>query len=245
VANRFVAGAEWGRDRDHCAWRIICGEALRAQLYSRDFARRLQGADPLDAYAACMQEVPASREPLARLLHADTAFYLPNDMLVKVDRMSMAHGLEVRVPFLDIDMVRYCASLPGEFKLRRGRIRKHILRESLRPHIPKDVLDRPKSGFNIPVSRWMRSSLQGFLWDTVGRRRDALSAFIDIPGLRNVGEAHDERRADHGHVLFTVLMLAMWMDNAASAWRLPPDGRTDSLSIQLGHAGDAPAHQPA
>ena len=155
----------------------------------------------------------------AKELNADTAFYLPNDMLVKVDRMSMAHGLEVRVPFLDAELVRYCANLPGHFKLYRGRKRKHILRESLRGSVPNQILDRPKSGFNIPVEKWMRGPLRDLLFDVVSTRADDLGGFLDVGELRQVVRDHGGRRADHGYPLFTVLLFALWLDNAATAWK--------------------------
>lgn len=219
VATRFVQGAEMGSGRDHCAWRLIFHEELKSRLYSPELRARVNGGDPLAGYAACIDEVPAERDRLEGLLHADTTFYLPNDMLIKVDRMSMANGLEVRVPFLDVEMVRYAASLPADFKLHRRRVRKHILRESLRGSIPDSVLDRPKSGFNIPVERWMRSEIRELLFDTVSAQRDCLSRFLSLRELESVAAEHVQRRADHGHALFAVLMFALFLDNAASAWR--------------------------
>ncbi len=168
---------------------------------------------------------------MAGLLHADTTFYLPNDMLIKVDRMSMAHGLEVRVPFLDRQMVQFCANLPADFKLHRGKIRKHILRESLRGSLPDAVLDRPKSGFNIPVDQWMRGQLRDMFFDVVATRRETMEAFLDVKAVRQMAEEHRRRRADHGHALFTVMMFGLWLDNAASAWKnLQPVGQTIAQS---------------
>jgi asparagine synthase (glutamine-hydrolysing) len=140
-------------------------------------------------------------------------------MLVKVDRMSMAHGLEVRVPLLDIELVAFCANLPAEYKLAGGKTRKHILRESLRDSLPDEVLNRPKSGFNIPVEAWMRGKLSDLLFDSVDRCRDELSGVLNIGEIKTLAEEHRKRRADHGHVLFTVMMLAMWFENRARAWR--------------------------
>jgi len=222
VATRFVAGAEAGPGRDHASWRLILGDALKRRLYTRDFSARLNGNDPVGAYAATIREVPATRDALDGLLHADTAFYLPNDMLIKVDRMSMAHGLEVRVPFLDVALVRYCANLPASFKLHRGRVRKHILRESLRGSIPDAVVDRPKSGFNIPVEQWMRGQLYELLMDAVRTRKQEMERFLRTDMIETIAGEHRRRAADHGHALFAILMFALWLDNAASAWRFEP-----------------------
>jgi asparagine synthase (glutamine-hydrolysing) len=192
--------------------------SLKRRTYNPDFARIIAGADPIGNYA----EQTAARGGLAGLLHADTCFYLPNDMLVKVDRMSMAHGLEVRVPFLDTKLVSFCANLPADYKLARGKVRKHILRESLRDSLPPDILDRPKSGFNIPVEAWMRGKLRDLLFDSVRGRRQELSGLLKPDAVETLAEEHRMRRADHGHVLFTVMMLALWFENRARAWRAVP-----------------------
>jgi asparagine synthase (glutamine-hydrolysing) len=188
---------------------------LKRRVYTADFARRVGNSDAIGRYAAETRQ----QDGLAGLLHADTCFYLPNDMLVKVDRMSMAHGLEVRVPLLDIELVAFCANLPAEYKLAGGKTRKHILRESLRDSLPDEVLNRPKSGFNIPVEAWMRGKLSDLLFDSVDRCRDELSGVLNIGEIKTLAEEHRKRRADHGHVLFTVMMLAMWFENRARAWR--------------------------
>ena len=229
-ATRFIRAAELGPGRDHCAWRIAFDDRLKDRLYTPAFRRHVR--DPLGAYARHVDEVPPHREWLAGLLHADTVFYLPNDMLVKVDRMSMANGLEVRVPFLDPEMVRFCASLPGEFKLRRGRIRKHILRESLRDSLPPDVLDRPKSGFNVPLQPWMRSTLRDLMLDTVRARSSDLGELLRLDGLEAVADEHRRRAADHAHALFAVLMLALWFENAAHAWKTPIAGHHLGTVVQ-------------
>lgn len=229
VATRFVHGASLGPGRDHCAWRVIFNESHKKRLYVAKFARQVARCDPLGKYAEHIGGPPPAREPLAGLLNADTAFYLPNDMLIKVDRMSMANGLEVRVPFLDIEMVRFCANLPAGFKLWRGKRRKHILRESLRGSIPRDLLERRKSGFNIPVERWMRETLRDVLFDAVATRRDELAAFIDLKELERVADEHRDRRMDHGHLLFTVMMFGLWLDAVAKCWK--PDLRPRMSSV--------------
>jgi asparagine synthase (glutamine-hydrolysing) len=221
VATRFTAGAEQGAGRDHASWRIMLGAGLKRRLYAPEFGRRVAHCDPVGAYAAHIGSVPAGREPLAGLLHADTAFYLPNDMLVKVDRMSMANSLEVRVPFLDPAMVTFAASLPPDHKLHRGRVRKHVLRESLRGSLPADVLRAPKSGFNLPVEAWMRGSLRDLLFDAVGAQRNELGHYVRAGEIEALAEEHRARRADHGHALFTMLMLALWFENRDRAWRVP------------------------
>jgi asparagine synthase (glutamine-hydrolysing) len=218
-ATRFFDGAELGPGRDHAAWRQLFSAPLKADVYTEAFRRDAARLDPLGAYAARIGIPPSTRETLTGLLHADTTFYLPNDMLVKVDRMSMANGLEVRVPFLDVEMVEFAANLPAAYKLHRGRVRKHILRESLRGSIPADVLGAPKSGFNVPLETWIRGRLGDLLLDAVTTRRHDLSVLLRLDAVERLVQEHRRRRADHAHALFAVLMLALWFDNRARAWR--------------------------
>jgi len=217
VANRFVNGAEAGPGRDHCCWRIMFDNALKDRLYTEDFCRRIHRHDPVGRYFNALEGPPKHLGSLAGYLNADTTFYLPNDMLVKIDRMSMAHGLEVRVPFLDIDMVTFCMNLPPDFKLHKGKIRKHILRQSLRGKLPQQILDRPKSGFNIPVERWMRQTkLKELLFDLIKQNDDIVSDYLRIEQIEQLWSEHYQRRVDYGHVLFTILMFALWCRNIKS-----------------------------
>jgi len=217
VANRFVNGAEAGPGRDHCSWRIMFDNVLKDRLYTEEFRRRTNNHDPVGRYLNALEGPPKHLGSLAGHLNADTTFYLPNDMLVKIDRMSMAHGLEVRVPFLDIDMVTFCMNLPPDFKLHKGKIRKYILRQSLRGKLPQQILDRPKSGFNIPVENWMRQTkLKELLFDLIRQNDDIVSQYLKIEQVEQLWSEHYRRRADYGHVLFTILMFALWCRNIKS-----------------------------
>lgn len=234
VATRFVYGAELGPDRDHAAWRIALSDPLKRRLYAPAFAADAARFDPLMRYARHIRELPPTRDRLSGLLSADTRFYLPNDMLVKVDRMSMANGLEVRVPMLDIELVRFCANLPSDFKLHRGRVRKHILRESLRGDVPDEILDRPKSGFNVPLEAWMRGGLGDLLLDSLQARRAEIERFLHVPAVEAALADHRARRIECAHALFAVLMLALWCDVSARCWRTAPAERE---TLAVGEAG--------
>jgi len=91
----------------------------------------------------------------------------------------------------------------------------------LRDSVPAEILSRPKSGFNIPVEAWMRDKLRDLLLDSVRSRRDDLSGILKVDVVEALAEDHRTRRADHGHALFTVMMLALWFENRAQAWKLP------------------------
>lgn len=213
-SNRFINGAEQGPGRDHCSWRIMFNTKMKDQLYTKDFRQRTYDLDPVGDYANCLKGPPESFGPLSAYLHADATFYLPNDMLVKVDRMGMANGLEVRVPFLDVDMVTFCANLPPEAKLHRGKVRKYILRKSLKGQFSDRFLNRKKAGFNIPVEHWMRKPrMRELLFDLIKHHREQFGAYLRIDEIETLWTEHAQQCADHGHILFTVLMFVLWCRN--------------------------------
>jgi asparagine synthase (glutamine-hydrolysing) len=133
----------------------IAPREVRARLYHADFAARLERGDELARLAAEHFPKPVSRDPVENLLYADTVVRLPDDMLTKVDRASMAHSLEVRVPFLAHTFVDWAATVPVDLKL-RGVTGKHLVRRAIADWLPPGVLDRPKQGFAIPLSGWVR-----------------------------------------------------------------------------------------
>ncbi len=158
--NRFLFGVEQGKYRDHSSWRVYLTSALKSHLYTTEFSKELKNFDAIELYADPIRRAMAAGcSPLDSCLYADLTFYLPNDMLVKVDRMSMAHSLEVRVPFLDVDFVNFCWRLPESLKM-RGSTLKYILRKAIDPHRPVALRSLPKSGFNVPPGIIKNESLE-------------------------------------------------------------------------------------
>jgi asparagine synthase (glutamine-hydrolysing) len=165
-----------------------------------------QGYDPFDAYQAYYDEV-RSAEPLNRSLYVDIQTWLANDILPKVDRASMAVGLEARVPYLDHELVAFALRLPRRLKMDGWR-RKVVLRRAMRGRLPESVLRRAKSGFNSPVSDWLRGSLRPVMEDALARP----SALVDVahPTLRGLWRAHLDGLADSGFRLWALLTLLLW-----------------------------------
>jgi asparagine synthase (glutamine-hydrolysing) len=209
-ANRFVLGAEEGEGRDFSSWRLHFRSCDRATLCRPEAIHN--GRDPLELYAVHYHHAPEAASSLKQMLHADLTFYLPNDMLVKVDRMSMAHGLEVRVPFLDHELVEFCATLPDEHLARLPFPRKNklILRRRLERQIGKDVAWRKKTGFNVPVEHAMRNGLGQRLQDEAAARPFRDDGPFHVDRLLDFARQHEERRRDAGHALFSALVLAAW-----------------------------------
>jgi asparagine synthase (glutamine-hydrolysing) len=152
----------------------------------------------------------APRGVLDRYLRVDQNYYLPDDILYKTDRMSMAHSLEVRPPFLDHRIVEFAASLPQRLKIRGG-TQKYVLRELMRGKLPETVLKRKKTGFDIPTHDWFRGPLRGLLRDTVTAEAMAATGIFDGRAIEALIRDHMERRINAGYHLWGLLTLFLWM----------------------------------
>ena len=151
-----------------------------------------------------------SRGVIDRYLLVDQAYYLPDDILYKTDRMSMAHSLEVRPPFLDHRIVEFAASLPQNMKI-RGFTQKFILKELMRGKLPETVLNRKKSGFDIPAHEWFRGVLRGLLMDTLTPQAIASTGIFEARAIQSLIRDHMERRINAGFHLWGLLTLFLWM----------------------------------
>ncbi len=181
----------------------ILGDNIRAKLFNNDFRRNLQGYQAVDVFRQHAARAP--EHPLSRVQYLDLKTYLVGDILTKVDRASMAHGLEVRVPILDHKLVEWMAGLSPDFKL-RGREGKYLLKKSLESRLPKEILYRPKMGFAVPLASWFRGPLRE-------RVRSALlgpvmqeSGIFDSGFLRQMVDQHQSGRRDFSSPIWTLLM---------------------------------------
>lgn len=161
------------------------------------------------------QEPPTSH-PLLRsmseqMMYRDSITYLPDDILVKVDRASMAMSLEVRAPFLDPRVVEFAWALPLSYRIRHGS-GKWLLRQILHTRVPKRLVERPKAGFGVPLSAWLRGPLRPWaeqMLDTASLRREGL---FDPASIRRHWDEHVHGRRDWGFMLWTVLMFSAWLE---------------------------------
>jgi asparagine synthase (glutamine-hydrolysing) len=155
---------------------------------------------------------PFNQPPLqgGDFLWLDQITYLPDDILHKCDRMSMAHSLEVRPPFLDHRVVEFAAKLPHDMKIRGNKL-KFVLRELMKDRLPSSVLTRKKEGFDIPVHHWLRTVLRPLLLETLNERTVRQTGIFSWPAVDRVIRAHLERRANLGYHLWGLLVLFLWM----------------------------------
>jgi asparagine synthase (glutamine-hydrolysing) len=199
---QFLAQAHDDWRRAHYGWRLLFPDHLRQAL----LGGAAPGHDPFDEYNSYFDHVRGAPE-LNQAMYVDVKTWLANDILVKVDRASMSVGIEARVPFLDPSLVEYSFRLPVTSKM-RGLRRKVVLRRAMRGRLPNSVLNRRKSGFNAPVSHWLRGSLRPMAEELFS----GPSTVVDVrhPEVRRAWSEHVGGRADHGFRLWALLVLLMW-----------------------------------
>lgn len=190
----------------------------KAALLSGDLRRRLTGVDAEATLAACFAPYRHLPWP-SQMMHFDADTYLPEDVLVKVDRMSMAHSIESRVPLLDNEVIDFAATLPSHFKLKNGR-RKHILKEVASTLLPQDLVDRRKQGFSVPLGVWFRGNLRELFADTLLSSRSLSRGYFQAPFVRRLVDEHVSGRRDHTLRLWQLVVFERWhthyLDRAGS-----------------------------
>ncbi len=145
----------------------------------------------------------------SQMMRFDGETYLPEDVLVKVDRMSMAHSIESRVPLLDNRVIAYASALPDHLKIRNGR-RKHVLKEVAAGLLPRDLLDRPKQGFGVPLGVWFRGDLRELFADTLLSRSSLERGYFQAPFVRRIVDEHLAGRRDHTLRLWQLVIFERW-----------------------------------
>jgi asparagine synthase (glutamine-hydrolysing) len=188
----------------------VCRLPLRRRLLAPDLAAGLNGHDPEQIIRAGHAAAPAD-DPLAGMIAADVETILPDDFLVKVDRASMAHSLEVRPPLLDHELLELAARIPSGWKVHRGET-KWILKQVCRDRLPPELIDRPKHGFDMPIDAWLRGPLREMFESAVLDRGAAVADLVHQETARRVYAAHRARRGRHGNVLWSLLILARWAE---------------------------------
>jgi asparagine synthase (glutamine-hydrolysing) len=209
---QFLRGQPLAPERAHYTWREIFGRSETCTLLRPDARATVLASDPFDAFGRHWAEVP-DLSPLDRALYVDVKTWLASDILAKVDRMTMAHALESRAPFLDHRVMEFAASLAPDLKL-RGSTTKYILKASQRRHLPSSIVDRSKAGFNAPVSHWFA----GPLYD-LGRAATApgvLGEWFEPAAIDRLWTEHRARRHDHGLKLFGLTCFGLWRTQQAA-----------------------------
>ena len=180
-----------------------------AAILADDLRRSCHGYDPGVHTTTYWQKVSGA-DHVTGMIYTDLKTYLPDDVLVKVDRMSMANSLEVRAPFLDYRIVEFAACLPSNWKI-KGNSKKIILRNTFRQLLPERILNRPKHGFSVPLDRWFRNELKDFA-EAKLLRQSALATYLSLPVVQTLWNEHQSKRENRGTLLWSLLMLSLWQE---------------------------------
>ena len=209
----YVAALGWftEQDKEDCY-----GEAMQDQLRRADL-------DFLEPYFAGASGLAAGAN------RADIHTYLPDDLLVKIDVASMAHGLEARSPLLDHVLVEWAVGLPDRLKLARG-VSKALFRLAMAPYLPADVVHRPKMGFSCPIDHWFRNELKDLAYDTLGSLDASGRSLFRSAHVRRLLDEHCSMRRDHHQQLWALLMLELWFEMWIDMSPEPPERRAPALA---------------
>jgi asparagine synthase (glutamine-hydrolysing) len=175
----------------------------------------------------------AKASPLDQMLYVDAKVWLPDDLLLKADKMTMANGLELRVPFLDHKLVEFAAKLPDDWKL-GGKGGKTLLRSSMRGLLPDAIIDRPKKGFPIPIASWLRGPLRQFTRQNLLSPHSACSRYLDHRAVARIVEQQEHGRADRSQEIWTLLVFEFWHRQFIESIRPAEARRSGPVAVELG-----------
>ena len=180
----------------------------KRSLLSDGFQRSLNGYTPFAGFRRHFEQV-RGLDHLSQILYVDFKTYLANDILVKMDRMAMASSLEVRSPFLDQEVVEFAARLPSDMKF-RGRTAKYLLKRYTEQWVPASVIRRPKKGFSIPLSAWLRGDLRSTGEDLLLSERALGRGYFKADQVRALWTRHQQRTQEHPHQIWALMILELW-----------------------------------
>ncbi len=210
---RFLEGCLLPAARAHVHWGGAFADSAKREFVQPVLPRALD---------AVLRKLSAGNQHLEDFLAFDQKYFLPDNILTKVDRASMAHSVEVRPPFLDHRIVEYAATLPAKLKIQGSR-QKVVLRDLMRTKSFPAILNRKKIGFDIPAHDWFRGPLRPLLAEALAFASAEHSDFFHLPKIEALVEAHLERRANLGYHLWGLMILFLWMQRWRVQTRLPEE----------------------
>ena len=212
---QFLKGLGLPAEIRFLLWMGACGNSERHDLLSPDARHQLQRHNAFEDVTRLVYRSGLSGG-LERIFYLCTKLYLQECVLTKVDRASMAHSLEVRVPFLDPDLVTHAFSLRSDYKM-RGRQTKLILREALKNDLPHEILHRKKAGFAMPVASWLQQDLREWAQDLTQPSLVASTGILDPATVHRMTQEHLSHKADHRRSLWSVLAFLAWWREAKNS----------------------------
>jgi asparagine synthase (glutamine-hydrolysing) len=209
-AKRFIEGVRLPDKLQHVRWMIFLQQAEKGLLYSPEFSSSLGDYDSYGFIEEYYRQV-TSNNPLDQQEYVDIKTYLADDILVKVDRMSMAVSLEARVPFLDYRLVEFAATIPAAQRL-QGRRTKHILKQALKDVLPMSIIGRGKEGFSIPLKTWLKHELKPMMTEALSEKNVKEKGYFSPAYVNRLMQEHLRGAENHSHRLWALMVFHIWHD---------------------------------
>jgi asparagine synthase (glutamine-hydrolysing) len=196
-------------DRRLVSYFLWSTDQLRRGLYAPEFARETALMDVAEPLLQSLERIPKEHDPLQRMLFLETVHFLADHNLNYTDRAGMAVGVEVRVPLLDLDLVKFAATVPSSMK-QAGRIGKPLFKKAMEPYLPHDVIYRPKSGFGVPLRRWLRTELRDFVGDILSPSAIRRRGFFNPIAVAKLIDQDRRGMIDGSYTIFALLSFELW-----------------------------------
>ncbi|WP_417913710.1 asparagine synthase (glutamine-hydrolyzing) [Candidatus Electronema sp. JM] len=207
MLKRFIEGANLDPAGQHLRWQYFLNAGLEDSLFRSEFRRSI-AADPFRLVREHNARCDAGNDQINREIYLDTRFMMTDSVLMKVDRMSMASSLEIRVPLLDHMLVEFMASLPGDWKL-KGATTKYIFRAALEGLLPEKIVHRGKQGYSLPVKHLLRGELKNYMVELLNDSA-VIRENMNLPYINRLIEEHCALKHNHNHILWALLNIAIW-----------------------------------
>lgn len=214
LVRRFVEGCTYPQDLQHVRWMIFLSALDRHHLFIPDISHSVNGESSYEFIRQYFQQ-SSKMDKINQQNFVDFKTYLVDNILVKVDRMSMATSLEARVPFLDHRVAELSFRMPGELKL-KGKETKHILKKAMKDILPDEILYRDKQGFSIPIKNWIREELRPMLTDVLHPDKLKNQGIFNPTFVDQLVNEHLKGKENHSHRLWALMMFEMWYDKFAN-----------------------------
>jgi asparagine synthase (glutamine-hydrolysing) len=206
-AKRFIEGLENPVDLSHARWRIFAGDTVRSQLFTAEANQEL--VTPSASHIIDLFNKAGDRQPQNRSMYVDVKSYLSDDILVKVDRMSMAVSLESRVPYLDPDLVELAFQIPERLKVTPGET-KVLLKSVAARHVPAECVYRPKEGFSIPIKNWLCNEFRPLMEELLSDQAIREQGIFQVNTIKRLKQEHLAGTANHSHILWSLIVFQSW-----------------------------------
>lgn len=205
---RFLGGLDLKPEHAHLWWRIVLGEDEKLNLYAKA-SKHQESLKPSVRHFEKAYERSNASDTLSKLMYIDSTVFLPDDLMIKNDRMTMAHSLEARVPFTDPELTGFMASVPPHLKMKGGK-KKNIMRLAMKDKLPESIINKKKVGLEMPYSRWLKTELRELMMDYLGTDNIKKTGIFRPEPIQALIDDHIAGKSDNGRPLWGLLNYMMW-----------------------------------